>query len=220
MTAACGEGGEDPPATDGTGGATATGGGTSTGSSTSATGGDAGAGTGTGGGGSDVTEIGFDSNLEGLANGYTDGFGMGGAGGGGAVGDVIQDPADGGVAKLTIPFSGTDQQYHVSVNFEEPLNLSGKVITARVKLVSGLNDAPANPGGATLFAKSGDDFVWGAGTWTNLDTELGWTELTFATDNAEGGFDASDVREIGIKFATGSAGSFSEAVVYIDYIRY
>ena len=93
MTAACGEGGDDPPATDGTGGATSTGGGTSTGSSTSATGGggnttstggDAGAAT----GGRSATEIGFDSSLEGLTNSYTEGFGAGQGGAGSAVGNV------------------------------------------------------------------------------------------------------------------------------------
>ncbi len=227
MTAACGEGGEDPPATDGTGGVTATGGGTSTGSSTSATGG-GGNTTSTGGaagaatGGGSGTEIGFDSSLEGLTNSYTEGFGAG-QGGASAVGDLIHDDAEGGVAKATIPFSADLQGYYVSLNFDEPLDLSaaGTVITARVKLVSGLTSDVDHPGGATLFAKSGDEFDWGAGTWTNIDVESSWIELTFALSAAEAPFNAADVREIGIKFATGEGGSdYSDAVILIDYIKY
>ncbi len=169
---------------------------------------------GTGGTTSGSVQYAFNSSVEGFTISYSPDVS-----GGTVSHDSGQgDPASGAM-KLDLPFNGTDQQIHASIVLPSSQNLTGKTITMRVKLESGLNSSPDNPGGATVFAKSGDGYTWGAGQWTNLSSSDGWVTVQFQV-TADGGFNPADVREIGIKLATGSTGSFSSAVVYVDTISY
>lgn len=126
-----------------------------------------------------------------------------------------------GSLKVTVPFNGVDQKLDVSIALDAT-NLTGKTITAKVKLDSGLSTSPDNPGGAKLYVKTGDAYVYADGGWTNLDGN--WASLSLNV-SSPGGFVAgthtpSDVREIGIEIATGSQGSYSSATVHIDTVVY
>ena len=132
----------------------------------------------------------------------------------------VGNPENGSL-ELTVPFSGTDQKLDVSIGIE-PTSFAGKTITAKVKLDSGLSTSPDHPGGAKLYVKTGDGFVYADGGWTNLEGD--WASLSLNV-SSPGGFiagahDPADVREIGVEIATGSQGSYAGASVHIDSIVY
>jgi len=139
--------------------------------------------------------------------------------------DLSWDSATGnpenGSLELSIPFNGTDQKLDVSIGVAG-FNMTGKTLTAKVKLDSGLSSSPDNPGGAKLYVKTGPQFVYADSGWTNLDGN--WASLSLNVSSpagyVAGTHTPSDVREIGVEIATGSQGSYSSAVVHIDTVVY
>ncbi len=131
-----------------------------------------------------------------------------------------------GALGLTIPFSDIGQKLAVAVNPEEPLDFSGVTVTAWVKLASGLTADTSAPGGAKLFIKSGEDFIYADGGWNNLSVDAEWLEISIDADNPafiaiEDDYVSSDIREIGVEIATNTVPSeITEAVVFIDSIDY
>ena len=198
-------------ATGGSGGSTSTGG-SSTGGSSS------------GGTGSQATRWTFDNDLQDWTVSYSEPAsiaGMTAASWDAAAGD----PANGS-AKLDIAFSATSQKLDFSIALSSA-NLSGKTLTARVRLDSGLSGDTSNPGGAKLYVKSGSNYVYADGGWNNMDSSKGWVTLTLSVTSPSGfvqnpaQYMPSDIREIGIEFATGSSGSsYSTGHVHVDTVGY
>ena len=137
------------------------------------------------------------------------------------------DPAAGAL-QLDVAFAALDQKVNAQLNFAGPTDFTGKTISARVKLASGLTTDAANPGGAKLYIKTGDAYVYAANDWTNLEVaSIGtWITLSLAVDappyvDAAGTNNPAAVREIGVEIATSSTSAdFAPAVVYIDSITY
>jgi hypothetical protein len=207
-----GEGGASPGGNSSNGGKTSTGGKTSGGSGGNASGG-------TGGSPAVTSGWRFPSNVESWAPSYGEPASLLGAS------SLSWDSAAGnpenGSLELSVPFDGTDQKLEVSIGVAG-FNMTGKTITAKVKLGSGLSSSPDNPGGAKLYVKTGNQFVYADSGWTNLDGD--WASLSLDV-SSPGGFIAgthtpSDVREIGVEIATGSQGSYSSANVHIDTVIY
>jgi len=146
---------------------------------------------------------------------------------------VTADPADGspdkGSVKIEIPFSAADQKLDVGINLSTPADLTGKTLSAMIKLDSGLSTGTSNPGGAKLYVKSGAGFVFADGGWNNLSVG-GFTKITrnpanpgfVDTANEAGAFNQADIREIGVEIATGSTATatWSAAVVHLDTVGY
>jgi hypothetical protein len=104
-----------------------------------------------------------------------------------------------GSAHASIPFTSFGQWQAVAIPTGASLDLRANRLTVRV-LTQGLTRDPSAPGGGKLFAKSGDDYVFAAGPWTNV-TDGEWTTFTLSTANpdwVDAGFDARDIREIGL----------------------
>lgn len=209
------------------GGASGVGGGLSTGGTGTSTGGTtaAGGGTSTGGdtgtgGSSGSAWATFDSDLDGFSITYENTAGADTATHDGTTGD----PSNGSM-ELDVKVAGPDEKVFVSGYPASPLDLTGHTITARIKLDSGLSDDESCPGGAYIFAKSGDGYDFARGTWTNLSVSDGWVTLTMDTGDPDytEGFVASDVREIGVAVSSGgTCGSdpYGAAIVHVDTIAF
>jgi len=147
-------------------------------------------------------------------------------------GDPASTP---GAMEIDIPFTSAAQYVGVGINLglaitgQAQLDLTGKVLTANVKLVSQAGDATDlmnNPDGAKLYAKSGMNYVYAAGA--HLNTTVGtWTTLSLdfsapsSVDETNGTFDPSDIREIGVQLETsGTTTTAMSAVVLVDTITY
>jgi len=114
---------------------------------------------------------------------------------------------DPGSLQVTVKFSDLDQYVDPNVDFGNPgLNLSGKVLHARIKLVSG-----SFAQGAFLFhASTGESFVYGSsffsgdtlplGVWVTVDLDLA------AVAAATPGYDPSQVVQIGVQLFSGFSG--------------
>jgi hypothetical protein len=168
------------------------------------------------GAGAAPTTITFDTDIAGWATTFSTPEGL-------MASSTLEHSA--GAMMLTVPFSAADESVQVSFALPEPRASTG-VISADVTLISGLTDDPMNPGGAFIFARSGASFSYAAGAWTNLDSD-GPIRVSLDpsfpdfVDEANGTFDPSDLREIGISVATsGTATTVSEAVFLIDNVTY
>jgi hypothetical protein len=242
LLSGCGEGSDDEPS-DTSGGSNATGGsGVSVGGGTSTMGGRAGGGASGSGTGGAATGEGwtFDTDMEEgpqWVASYSSPATLA------AASDVSHDATEGnpgpGSLRIVIPFAATqaggpegNQKIHVGASVgtasadETALDLTGKTVRARFKLVEGLTTDTTNPGGAKLYVKSGEDFVWADGGWTNIET-LNWMALTINVSSPlyqAPGFDPTDIREIGIEIATsgGVAATMglAPATVLIDSVLY
>jgi hypothetical protein len=237
---ACSEGSDDGATTgtggseeEGTGGTTNGTGGTVTAGSTSIGGSTAAAGA-----PAATPRWTFDSDQEGWNIEWIENFeGQAGAGGAGTTaGDVASLSWDGDVGdpergslRLEGQYTAKDQKVQVQINLDSAEDLTDRIITARVYLDSGLAGSEEDPGGAMLFTKTGDDWVWGDGGWHNLTSGAGWTEIRMEAsvpaavdENAPSTYDATQVRAIGVHVATGSNADavWEPAVVHIDTISY
>jgi endoglucanase len=116
------------------------------------------------------------------------------------------DPSAGALV-LTVAFTGPDQYVIANVDFGQPgLDLSGKTLHARVRLVSG-----SLGGGRLIFgALSGPSYLLAetpaldatslaAGTWVPLSLDLGTTTAV--------GFDASKIVQVGVRILASAASS-------------
>ncbi len=134
------------------------------------------------------------------------------------------DPSPGAL-KLSIPFDSINEFTAVSIDVggSSPLNLSGKTLSVRVRLASGLSSDPSHPGGVKAYAKGGSGWAWANGPWSNTGADqLGsWHIATLALsspDYQDAGYTATDVREIGVQVCTAGAGNAAPAVIYIDSV--
>ncbi len=134
-----------------------------------------------------------------------------------------------GCAELTIPYSGPDQKVIFQLDLaEEPLDLTGKTLSAKINLVSGMTDDETVPGGAKVYIKTGDAYVYADGGWVNLTAGEGWITVDLEVNNpsfvdtANGDMDPTDVRSIGVEIDTNSteAESYSAATVFVDSFAY
>jgi hypothetical protein len=140
--------------------------------------------------------------------------------------DASGDPAPGALT-LDVPFDAASQNVAVSFAFATPLDLTGKTVTARVRLVSGMTQDGENPGGIMLFVKGGADWKLAQSAWHNAGVaDVGaWATLTLspstpgADDYFEEGFSVTDVKMVGVTAATGGTGTLYEAAtIEIDSI--
>src|SRR5262249_26099903 len=99
---------------------------------------------------------------------------------------------------------------------------TGTVVTAKIKLDSGLYGDPNAIARAFLTAKSGAGYLYAPGASINLDAGEGWVTLTMDGDQPGGaapiGYVACDIREIDVEIDTGNSGTYVPAVVHIDTI--
>ncbi len=183
--------------------------------------------TGTGGSTNDLTPFlsyTFDADLEGFAVSWAES--------GGAQDTALQDATtltwdsangnpDAGAMSSTSPFAGPENKAQISISLGTAEDLTDGMVTAWIRLESGLTTDAANPGGAKLFVKD-SAYVWASGAWQNL-VEGEWVELTLNAalpDYEDAGFDASQILELGVEYETGGAtGDFwTAATVTIDSI--
>jgi hypothetical protein len=252
VSVACGDKGDESPPPKSTTGAGGTGvgsgaGGDSTGSggissgaagTSSGTAGASGGSGGTGGAGGSGPMItktySFDTDVEGWKVQYT------GATTGmpvdKAMVKVSHDATDGdpmppaGSLEISVPFSAAGQNVDVATN-PTGVDLKGKTINARIKIVSGFEgemDIMNSPPIARLYAKSGAAYIYANSAYNNLTSVGTWINITWdvsktdyvATSDA-GAWDPSDIREIGVQLETsGTTTTAAPAVVRIDTVTY
>ena len=113
------------------------------------------------------------------------------------------NPLPGSLA-ASVTFTGVDQYLDPNVNLPAPIDLTGAVLHARVRVLSG--GFPS--GGLQFHASSGPNFVFAAapfvggdafpvGVWVPLDFDLGNPSLLST------GFDPSQIVQIGVQFFSG-----------------
>jgi hypothetical protein len=134
------------------------------------------------------------------------------------------DPAP-GTLEAIVPFDGPSQVVRVAVAVQA--DLSGKALTSRVQLLTGLDsDLASNPGAIRLYVRSGPTGLMARGPDGSLDETAAWFSLALDASDPEsvegsGSYDATDIREIGVEFGTAAAtDSASVAVVFIDTVSY
>lgn len=132
---------------------------------------------------------------------------------------------EGGALKVTIPFTDELQSLGISISVPEGIrDMTGRTLEVRAKLVEGLTDDGSKPGGIQPFGKSGEAYIWAQGAWTNIGGDMPiWLQpsLVFETpDGSDPGYDFTDIREVGVKFGTGTGTVVStDAVLLVDWIR-
>jgi len=253
LAIACGSKGDEspPPSKTGAGGTSSPGaggtlstsgsGGTSSGTAgtssgtAGATGGAGGSGGSGGAGGSAATvtkTYSFDADVEGWKVQYT----------GATTGTPVpmasvmisHNATDGeptpGSIELSIPFTAAGQNVDVGAN-PTGVDLRGKTLTARIKIVSGFEgpmDLTMAPAIARLYAKSGAAYIYANGQFNNLTAVGTWIPITFVVSMPDfvamsdaGAWDPSNVTEIGVQLETsGTTTTASTAVVRIDTVTY
>jgi len=147
------------------------------------------------------------------------------------------DGDDGGALEGDIPYTSPKQYVGLGIHlsFED---LTDKLITARVKIVSGVvsdADIASKTAGAKLYVKSGDDYVYAAGvyqsitthdTWYTLKLNLAdpssWSYVDKGTDDAPKVFDPSAIGELGVQFDSPGdlTTTVSAGVVLVDNVTY
>lgn len=232
-----GDGGDGAGASAGSsaqgGGGSSAGGGTS-GSGSGATGGESEGGSTSGGssGSSTVTqEYSFDTDVEGFIVQYT-------AAADGVdpieVANVMLDhdadtgEPDPGAIQLDIPFAEASQYVGVGLSLANPVDLTGKKLSAYVMIDAGYGDETdlmTAPGNAKLYVKTGEDYVYASAAVANLTMIGTWVKLTFDPAlpgyTAEGDYDPADVREIGVQFDTNAdSTTAAPATVLLDSVSY
>ncbi len=141
-----------------------------------------------------------------------------------------------GALDLSVPFSSFGQYVGIGVSLFEPLDLSTSVVSACVKLVSGLGDAvdlSTNPGGVRIYARSGTGRCYANGAYHAIGYVVHpigeWMLVSFSLLRAPDyvdptcpePFDPSDVRELGVQFdVSQSSQSARPALFRIDTLSY
>lgn len=226
VSVACGDKGDDPAPADSTTESEGMGGTSAAGNTDS----------GSGGTGTTTVEptiaYGFDEGLEGWIAQYTSS----------ELEDALIDVDDleiswnedggnpGGALQADIPYSAPSQWVGYGVSLASGIDLTDLIIQADVMIQSGVGEAEdlmLAPAGAKLYAKSGDAYVYAAGQYNNIDTIGEWNTIYFDVafpdyvDEANGAFDPSDIREIGIQFDTnGETTTAMPGTWLVDNIAY
>lgn len=129
--------------------------------------------------------------------------------------DVNADATTPGSMKVTATFTNWDQKWAVEMTAPtdaqgNPLDLTNKLVTADIKITSGISPNSSYPFGAQIYVKTGTGYVWGASVWANITAANTWVRLsldTTAPDGVPSGstFDPTLPRQIGIQLDTGGA---------------
>jgi hypothetical protein len=131
------------------------------------------------------------------------------------------NPTNGSV-KLTIPFTAPSQTLLFARLYNNPVNMTGATITAKIKLDSGLITGPTDIGQAFIALKTTAAYVYAAGPDITLDPSAGWMTITANADAPSAGlfpgYTSCEVRELDVIIQTGQAGNYRQAVVHIDTI--
>lgn len=242
-TVACGAKGDDDTATGGTGGTSSTETG-STSSSMAGTGSSVGGTTGMAGTASTVTQKwGFDMDQESWDHQYA----SSGKEADGTTAVPIFDMSDVkvnwasnkgdgdemGCLQADIPYTNARQYAGIGIHLNGA-DVSGKLITARVKLDTGLEDtadlSTYSPG-AKLYLKSGTAYTYAAGNYTSITSAGTWYTLKFNladpnswsyVDTTNGTFDPTEIGELGIQFDSPDSldAKPMAASVLIDNVQY
>jgi hypothetical protein len=146
----------------------------------------------------------------------------------------VGDGDDLGALKAEVGFTGPRQYAGIGIQLNGE-NLTDKVLTARVKLESGLAEDAAlatNSVGAKLYLKSGADYVYAAGAYQTIVSHGSWFTLKFDLSNPstwsyvdtshETMFDPTTIGELGIQVDTADslASTATDAVWLIDNVRW
>jgi len=142
---------------------------------------------------------------------------------------------DPGSLQVEIPFTNAGQYLGVAVvlaTTAPPIDLRGRVVTAYVRILSGVQDPTelaTIPAGVSVYAKSVPGFVYAAGR-TNLNHVMGdWTPVLFDPMNPSyedktndaGRFDPANVYELGLQLETGgTTTTATTGVIVIDTVSY
>jgi hypothetical protein len=139
------------------------------------------------------------------------------------------DPNPGSL-QVEVPFSDANQKVQVQVALTPAIDLTGRVLTARVRVDSGLNTVGDYPGGAKVYIKTGTAFLYADGGWFNIDGMApAWTTVTFDVANpawvdTAGTLEPDNTAIIGIELDTNgtaaAAGTYVPATIHIDSICY
>ena len=125
--------------------------------------------------------------------------------------------------KVDAPFDGGNQKVEFQDAQAMMLNLKGRTLHARVRLGNGLSDDTVHPGAIKLFAKSGENYDYASGGWTDL-LGTGWAEVKLSADTpdfVQGPFASVQVRQIGFELRVFSNTQRpTAAVVFIDNVGY
>lgn len=136
------------------------------------------------------------------------------------------DPRNGSL-EVSLPYSAVSQKVEVALRLHPALDLRGKTLFARIKLVSGCGSHPDRPCGVYAYVKSGPGLDYSTPGWkdsgNSLDVGRDWFTIQYTIEDddlAARAVEAQNVGEIGIEFNTGSIGDFSNAVVLIDSVHF
>lgn len=144
--------------------------------------------------------------------------------------DAMGDPAgNAGSILLQLPFTGPAQKISFEgsvVTNDVGVDLRSHSISARISVVSGYSADPMNPPGLKLYVKTGATFFYADSGYQNIAPGSDWQTFTWANVSTPqypvapypAEFDPADVRQIGIEFDTGSAGTYSAATVRLDTV--
>lgn len=138
-----------------------------------------------------------------------------------------------GSLQLDIPYASGGQYVAAGIVLAAtPADITGRVVTARVKIVSGLEtatDLMNSPAGAKIYVKSTMGYIYVSGAPANLTSTGIWTLISFDYSHPgyidpnidAASFDPADIRELGIQIDSGGqAPAAQPAVVLIDTVAY
>jgi hypothetical protein len=138
-----------------------------------------------------------------------------------------------GLGSLSIEavFTGNGQGVLVGRRTAEPLDLTGKLLTARLRLdrdpaltgpYTATNGSAAPASGAKIYIKTGSGDRYSSGSRAHL-VSGGWIPLVFdpthpsyVANGDASAIELSDVRELGIDIDTEGAGEFATGALHID----
>ncbi|GEM_PF-1785504 len=106
------------------------------------------------------------------------------------------------------------------INFEPPVNLKGKILSANIYIPEELisSELKVSSYGIKMYIKTGLDYIWSDGGFNDIANELkpGWNQITFSPVDAN----ESETREIGIQMTKGDTSTDWSGTIYIDDISY
>lgn len=126
-----------------------------------------------------------------------------------------------GCLELLGAYTGENQKVEINVHESPVLNVAGRILSGRIRLLSGFAGGGI-PGGVKMFAKAGPDYAYISGDWVDLTPGEQWLTVRLDPANPDlqtADFDAQDVRELGFEIRTfvGST-NVEPAVVQIDSV--